>query len=372
MIYDGHALHEELLIDNLAIYGLAPALRVEVPLTDSLWESTLRLVVSNHLLPHLALAIDDGWFAATSAHRERVQDDLRIHLASRLLLERELLGVAGHLVGADIDFRVLKGSATAHLDYPNPALRPFNDLDILVRGRDIERMKTVLEKVGYYRQGHERRPGFDARFEKSFMYLAPLGYELDMHRSLVSGPFGHTLEPDDLFDSEERLTLGAATLPALAREERFIHACLAFLVGDPQPRPRPARDVAQALVHPSLDPDRVLDLAHTWQVAIVVARAIQVARARLKLDLSEYALAIWADEYLPRPREVRFLDCYIGAHKSYAHRAVGALVAIKGIEPRLSYARSLLVPDPQAVMTPITTKVRRATAILTRGSEHQH
>ena len=53
-------------------------------------------------------------------------------------LEQEVLTVIDLLTASAVDVRILKGSAVAHLDYPDPALRSFIDLDILVRSEQIE------------------------------------------------------------------------------------------------------------------------------------------------------------------------------------------------------------------------------------------
>jgi hypothetical protein len=44
---------------------------------------------------------------------------------------------------------VLKGPALASEHYPDPALRPFTDLDLLVRRHDRDRAIDVLSAVGY-------------------------------------------------------------------------------------------------------------------------------------------------------------------------------------------------------------------------------
>ena len=53
--------------------------------------------------------------------------------------------------------------------------------------------------MGGQRDQPPARPGFDRRFGKSFTYLMPGGVEVDVHRTFVMGPFGLTIELDDLW-----------------------------------------------------------------------------------------------------------------------------------------------------------------------------
>ena len=47
--------------------------------------------------------------------------------------------------------------------YPDPLLRPFTDLDLLVPGPRLEEFVVALAGYGYERGRPEPVPGFDAR-----------------------------------------------------------------------------------------------------------------------------------------------------------------------------------------------------------------
>lgn len=50
---------------------------------------------------------------------------------------------------AGIPLILLKGAATAHLAYPEPALRPMRDLDVLVQPADLPVLYPVLDRMGF-------------------------------------------------------------------------------------------------------------------------------------------------------------------------------------------------------------------------------
>lgn len=69
-----------------------------------------------------------------------------------LSLERELISVVDLLAASAVETRVLKGTAVARLDYQEPALRSFIDVDILVHPADIDRAVHVLVTAGFVRR----------------------------------------------------------------------------------------------------------------------------------------------------------------------------------------------------------------------------
>ena len=60
--------------------------------------------------------------------------DKSFHISAlrSLMLQRELLQLHKILTSADIPYVVLKGAYLAFHAYPNPAMKPMRDLDILV------------------------------------------------------------------------------------------------------------------------------------------------------------------------------------------------------------------------------------------------
>ena len=90
-------------------------------------------------------ALDDG--AATGVPAELIDDLADRHLRllqQSLMAEADLVFVARLFQDAGIEFRVLKGCATAHLDYPDPALRLTSDVDLLVRRGQLDAATEVL------------------------------------------------------------------------------------------------------------------------------------------------------------------------------------------------------------------------------------
>ena len=82
------------------------------------------------------------------------------YLASALenaQLYQELPKLLSMLQAGGIPVIVLKGAALAETVYENVALRPMNDVDLLVRKEELDRTEAVLFDLGYTIAKHNPR-----------------------------------------------------------------------------------------------------------------------------------------------------------------------------------------------------------------------
>lgn len=124
---------------------------------------------------------------------QKAQDSLRDmyyqSLAQNSLLLRDLKSILSALQAAQIPAVVLKGAHLAVALYPDIALRPMHDLDVLVREVDFDRARHALETIGYTQpfpvlsQRVTREVGFE-------LYLSKPGGQtpgVELHWGLVGG-----------------------------------------------------------------------------------------------------------------------------------------------------------------------------------------
>ncbi len=88
---------------------------------------------------------------ALLAQRAHALDMLRPAAAHTLSAERDVVDVchAAHRHG--LDALLLKGAALAYTHYPEPHLRPYADIDLLIRRDDLARAAAMLTEIGYAR-----------------------------------------------------------------------------------------------------------------------------------------------------------------------------------------------------------------------------
>ncbi|MFN2538028.1 MAG: nucleotidyltransferase family protein [Mycobacteriales bacterium] len=329
----------------VAAYGL-PGSLVERPtevLVTSAWKTLLTSVRRHHLLGLLWHAIEDDQLPVTLPQRDEVAREHIQVMGGVLRLEAQLLRVVRALQDEGIETRVLKGSAVAHLDYPDPALRPFGDVDLLVRSDDFDAAVAALKGTGLPRAFSEPRPGFDRRYGKGASFRGDKGFELDLHRTFVIGPFGVKIKLDSLWETRSTFALAGTQLHALGGDERFLNACYSAAISDAVPRMATQRDLAQMLLFGGVDRRRVRELAKDWGAEVVLARAVLESWRALQIaDVT--GLSSWAFRYRPEAHDKRDVALYTTPGVSYTAQSLATFGAIRGVRPRLRFVLSLSAP----------------------------
>src|SRR5262245_17110144 len=125
--------------------------RIRKLLGESLdWDIVIQLARRHRVTPLLywnlqTICSEDVPPAAMQLFRETYRSSAQ----KNLLLAAELLKIHNLLDSNAIPVLPLKGPTLAVLAYDNLSLRPFEDLDILVREQDILRVKQLLVSHGY-------------------------------------------------------------------------------------------------------------------------------------------------------------------------------------------------------------------------------
>lgn len=313
-------------------------------LGDDAWTALLAGAGRHRLTGLLHAAAADGALPATPDQIRQARLTHRRIQMRVMALDQQLAQVTGLLSAAGVESRALKGSAVAHLDYPDPALRSYVDLDVLVRPDDIDRAVATLAAAGFRRTLAEPRPGFDRRFDKGMTLVPPAGYELDLHRTFVLGPWGLLVKLDQLWADGEPFEAAGQRMTALAREHRFVHACYHAALGDWPLRLGSLRDVAEIRRGLGEAAGPVRQLVRDWGVDAVVAAAVTDARRLLGLQTSD-ALAEWARGYRPTRRELGWLSLHTNPDKTFAAQALATLRVLPRWRDKGAYLRALILPD---------------------------
>lgn len=275
---------------------------------------------------------------------EQAGELLKLHRAGMvwcLHAEQKLLRLADAFDAEGIGFAVLKGPALAHTVYEEPCLRPFGDLDLLVRSRDYDRSAALLARLGHVRRRPEPRPGWEARFGKASVHVDPDdGIEVDLHRTLVLGPFGQWIDGDELMDHRAIFPLGGRDLPRLDDTGMLLNVALHASLGWTVPRIAPIRDTAELDANGVVDVSRLTVWTREWHLAAVIRRASDLV-ATLPGGRTDRVLG-----RIPGPvgrRDRRLLLAYTD-ERTDGGLPLGTIRAIPGIRAKLDYARALAFP----------------------------
>ena len=154
------------------------------------WELVLERAEAERLAP-LLFALSDG-LPVPAPVRDRLRVAWVSARRSYLLGARQLSELLAAFVGGRVPVMPLKGPALAATLYRDPGLRPFTDLDLLVRSADLPRALRVLSGLGYGpleagdSLSHELRWRHAATFVKG--KPRPGEFPVDLHWALLDYP----------------------------------------------------------------------------------------------------------------------------------------------------------------------------------------
>ncbi len=125
--------------------------------------------------------------------------------AARLQVLRqraEALRLLDALAGANVEAIPLKGLALRERYYPDPALRPSGDLDLLLRPGDAVRAEAILQGLGYRPNESELPASWYQlnRFHHVVPYRLPgRDVQIELHAGLFEPAAGITVDLDGLW-----------------------------------------------------------------------------------------------------------------------------------------------------------------------------
>ena len=331
-------------LEAAAAYGVVGSVAElpSAPLDDSGWRPLMSTARQERALGFLAAAARAGALPLTEHQEANLARHDRDGQCVALLLERLLVDLALQLAAIGVECRLLKGAATAHLDYPDPALRLIDGASLLILPEHLSTAVSALTDQGWRRQAPEPARGYDTRFGKGITLVDTTGLRLTFQRSLAPPPFGLAIEIDELWDRPEYFSLAGVRLAALSPEARLVHACLETTTREPALVQM--RDIVQLVTGNRVDPKRFLDMVSAWHLRAVAAVAIQ--RAWVTLAVHEVPrLSAWAARYESTRWEEKTVARVCTPGVGYAARALPGVRLVPGPLAKLAYLRAIAFPD---------------------------
>jgi hypothetical protein len=312
------------------------------------WPRLLSRIVQERLSGLAVEAAEQGWLWLDDDQLRELLEQHREAMLWTLRVERMLLVVSRHLEALGVGSVVLKGPALAHTHYPDPSLRAFRDLDLLVPTRQWRAACSALEALGMRRRLPEPRPGFDERFGKAAVYTGSEGVQVDLHRTLAQGPFGQWMDPEELFGRTTSFALAGRNLRRLDDTALLLHACVHASLGWTPPELLPLRDIAQISTGGEVDWASLEGLAARWRLGAVLVHAFTTTLQALGSVLPTKGRRLMHMEV--RPEERRALRAYITGRRRRGATVRSTLRAIRGPRTKAAYIVALVFPKREFVM----------------------
>ena len=201
---------------------------------------------------------------------------------------------------ANLNLIVLKGAALAETVYPRPSLRPYGDLDVLVRVSDTSRAKALLETLGYGVDPLVWDDLLDRRScQANFFQHTPRGpVVVELHTDLLNNPLFFSPTPlvtEGLWKRTLRVRLAGADAWVLGPEDQLLHLChhlACHYFAAPQSR----RDIAQVCAVREIDWPLFVTLARQATASSICFSGLSAASHLFDFPISVSVL----DELAPR------------------------------------------------------------------------
>jgi hypothetical protein len=189
------------------------------------WESLLQLAEQHGVAPILCQALSSRSGNVPPESLVLVKQRYETNLHRSLILARELIRILDGLDGLSIDVIPYKGLALAQTLYGDIALRQAGDIDLLIRPKDLLRVKSALKDLGYaphllFSEPEERaylKSGYECAFD------SPLGRNLvEVQWALLPRFYAVDFELEGLFHRAIPATVVGRNMKTLSPEDMFL------------------------------------------------------------------------------------------------------------------------------------------------------
>ena len=113
------------------------------------WDAVSDIAYQQRVAPLLHRGLEDSGLPVPSSCRQALKRAYVANAAHNAAIFRTLAGVLEAFAADGIDTVALKGAGLAEAVYRDRALRPMNDVDLLVREDELERAERALRRAGF-------------------------------------------------------------------------------------------------------------------------------------------------------------------------------------------------------------------------------
>jgi hypothetical protein len=221
------------------LLSLLGGARPDRPIATDAAEAIAEMAVAHRLEPLLAWRIDQRDVTLPECLAAKWRAARRRAGLTALAQQAALRLAVARLAAAGMASVALKGVRLAWRDYPEPALRPMRDIDLLVAEGDLGRAAVILRQAGFLSEGDDPRAFAAALTHDKHLpplHHAELGTTIELHHRL-SDPPGRRgyrvpqLDPAVMLARAEPLAVGGATVFGPAADDLLAHLVTHALYG---------------------------------------------------------------------------------------------------------------------------------------------
>ncbi len=186
------------------------------------WDSLIQFAIKHNLAPLLY-------------HRlKTIYPNVKLHKAylisarRNIRLYNDFSKIIKALENIPVPVIVLKGAHLAQNVYANIALRPMNDLDILVKKSDLLKVGEKFLEMGYI-SGTTRVgdiEGICAKYQHLPPFTKPNAFPVDIHWTIVLPTSPFIIDIDGVWKRAQPARIAGVEVLVLSPEDLLLHLCL--------------------------------------------------------------------------------------------------------------------------------------------------
>lgn len=191
------------------------------------------------------------------------------------IAEAALLEAIEAFQESGVESLALKGMALIGLAYQEPGVRPMNDIDLLVHGRDLRRAIGALEAAGW-----NLSPPRSAEFSRllRLFHARALrhrsGIELDLHRHILEeSNWSHA--DAGVWERRRTVELSNHSVETMSPTDHLIHTIVHGVRWDPIPPIRWVTDAVVLIRSGEIDWDLIAAESERRRVALAMGAALE-------------------------------------------------------------------------------------------------
>ncbi|HMK64595.1 MAG TPA: nucleotidyltransferase family protein [Thermodesulfobacteriota bacterium] len=208
--------------------------KAEIPagmgkLSNEEWQEILQESTRHQISPLLYLRLRER--ASTLTVPDWVKKEFRLRYLQNakrnMELYLELRKVLQGFCRKDIPVMALKGVYLAENIYGNIALRMMDDVDLLVKEKDLKKTEEVLVKLGYVPLLiPKQKSQIISPHHHHFIYRLDRGVSLEIHWGLIGSRFSLNVEMDGQWERAKPCLVGGVEIFCQCPEDLLLHLCL--------------------------------------------------------------------------------------------------------------------------------------------------
>lgn len=309
------------------------------------WTEVVDEALAYGLGPLLYAAVQQANIIPNPAIMEMLHMTYLASATQNMLVMKDLNFIVNVLNQAELRHILLKGSALVQSVYPDPALRPMLDIDLLVPFGLVDMALKVLGSFGYSKS--KLLPYHDnTGLVWNQMVLSnesKLTTPLELHWNLLDNPYySQRISVSDLWQRSIALKMERAETRLLSKEDLLLHLCAHNVFHHSGTYHRTAVDIGMVLFDgkDTFSWDRFMRYAVEYELGVAAKITLKNAREDWYVDVPEYIISELNRFHL-RKRERFFLT----AQGSEILKVLRTFITIPGLRSKLRFVLRQLFPS---------------------------